>query len=1521
MSPQAWVPSRLVGNPAWLLSALCSTALVLVGPTALARVVLNEIHYEPEENIDPEEFIELHNPDLTEVNLSGWRFTDAIDYQFPAGTVLEGGGYLVVAEDPAFFQSRFGFLPLGPYSGSLSNEGERVELSDSGGGVEDEVDYRVAFPWPLDSAGQGSSMELVHPFLNNGLGASWRPSTGPPTPGDLNSVYAENPPPQIREVHHSPKQPLSGQPTLINAKVTDPDGIQSVILLYQFVSPGNYIPAEFPLGIAQLLANPEQPRAPNPLFHSDAYWNALPMRDDGIEGDSIPGDHVFTATIPGQGNRTLVRYRIAATDKQSPSSSIRAPFADDPSLNFAYYVYDGVPPYTPTIRTVHPNGLGHSYSPETLTTLPVYTLITRAGDMQTCIAYEPAFQIPRTNRGARSSFNWEGAFVHDGVVYDHMHYRLRGHNQRYQLQQKRNMRFKFNRGRYFQARDQKGAPYPTQWRTMLFAKMFGPRNVGNFGVTESINNILFNLVGVPAPLTHWIHFRVPDGVEEAPMTPNGQYEGDFWGMFLAMEDYDSRFLDSHGMPKGNLYKLTDGVTDGKEQQRYQARGAVSNAEDYNNIVANLHPAASLEWLKANVDYEFWRRYETVQQAIRHYDLGVYPEQENAFPPVDTPALKNIGWFFHPAPGNPLGKLQPLPWDHEQSWGENGAHQGWDEPLYAMIDPQITDGRAKVNYTGGPRQKEELYIEYRNFIREFRDLIWNEEALPPMIDRLATVITDFVPADRDRWKDHPLTGAAISDFGTLENKVADMKVYAFVGGTHWPVLDRPLTSMVAPGGRAVELDERSNYGGDAAAIPDKTTVTYVGPPGFPPTSLIFETSPFSDPQGPGDFAALKWRLGEITNPNAPFLDSKGDPILEWNEVWTSGELSSFSSQIQIPPGAVQGGHTYRARSRLKDVTGRWGHWSDPVEFTVAPQQSHSAGDVIISEVQGNVTGNDDDKEWIELFNTTNQDIDLRGWALADNETDIHAISGADPVTIPAKGYLVLGESTNPAINGGAPVDYSFANDITMGNNGDELILLDGATVIHSIGYGNFVPSPHPIQSAFPSAPIQGQSYGMGLDYCNGPNSQWTPQTSPYGTNGDLGTPGADNDGVTVCSMDTEPPQLVEAAFGRRDLVVLKFDEPLDVTSVLSVSNYTLDHGAGNPLSASPENPDTVVLQFGSPLQADTLYTISVENIADTGWNAITSPQTAQLQYSIPPVLISEIMYNNRGADVEWIELLNTTASFIDVSGWYLTDDDVYPAAGEGNVTLPPGAVLQPGEHVIVNLWGNSGFALWQMPPGIRVIEAVPGSVGALSNEGDNLALFNAASGGGLVDGSLSTSYPPLSIDGASLEKIDEAFPWVDGIAVAYNFRSSTTPIGFETGLNEDGEFLSSFASPGRGNGTAPPPTPSPTTTTSSTPTGTGTNTPTSTVTATFTGIHTSTSTPTSTETPTVTAALPSPTGTPSPSETLTVTATRDYDVAPAPDGDGRIDPKDLLVFLTEISGATEEAALLFDFSRFWTKGGR
>ncbi|MBM3845464.1 MAG: lamin tail domain-containing protein, partial [Verrucomicrobia bacterium] len=150
--------------------------LLLTLPGLRAAMVINEIHYSPSDKTRPTEFIELLNFSDSPVNLSGWRLTDAVQFTFPSNTLVPAQQTVVIAGTPSSFLTNFGFAPLGPWVGRLRRSGANIQLRDTTGLVVDEVDYRPGFPWPTAARGEGASIELIQPTLDNSLGGSWRSS-------------------------------------------------------------------------------------------------------------------------------------------------------------------------------------------------------------------------------------------------------------------------------------------------------------------------------------------------------------------------------------------------------------------------------------------------------------------------------------------------------------------------------------------------------------------------------------------------------------------------------------------------------------------------------------------------------------------------------------------------------------------------------------------------------------------------------------------------------------------------------------------------------------------------------------------------------------------------------------------------------------------------------------------------------------------------------------------------------------------------------------------------------------------------------------------------------------------------------------------------------------------------------------------------------------------------------------------------------------------------------------------------
>ncbi len=173
-----------------------------VGP-----IVISEIMYHPPSggSYDREqyEYVELHNITSQPVTLQGdvpWKFTSAIDYQFPDNVTIPADGYIVVVKDIDAFKERYPAVDnskiYGPYSGKLSNSGEKLELSKPGD-KEHGTRYwirvdRVVYsdgshpdgsdPWPVSADGDGKSLtRKVMTNYGNDI-ANWQAAD--PTPGE-----------------------------------------------------------------------------------------------------------------------------------------------------------------------------------------------------------------------------------------------------------------------------------------------------------------------------------------------------------------------------------------------------------------------------------------------------------------------------------------------------------------------------------------------------------------------------------------------------------------------------------------------------------------------------------------------------------------------------------------------------------------------------------------------------------------------------------------------------------------------------------------------------------------------------------------------------------------------------------------------------------------------------------------------------------------------------------------------------------------------------------------------------------------------------------------------------------------------------------------------------------------------------------------------------------------------------------------------------------------------------------------
>ncbi|MBP7460473.1 MAG: lamin tail domain-containing protein [Candidatus Delongbacteria bacterium] len=179
------------------ISWICPLLWVLLGwfRVSGADPIINEIMYNPIGD-DEAEFIELYNPGPGGISLEGYRLTRGVEMVFPAGTLLDSGGYLVITKDTARFREIYGFAAGFKWSGTLSNTGEAIVLLNAASSKVDSVYYRPGLGWPSAANGSGPSLELKSPELDNLQPENWGAGLDAGgTPGSLNSLSRPVPSP------------------------------------------------------------------------------------------------------------------------------------------------------------------------------------------------------------------------------------------------------------------------------------------------------------------------------------------------------------------------------------------------------------------------------------------------------------------------------------------------------------------------------------------------------------------------------------------------------------------------------------------------------------------------------------------------------------------------------------------------------------------------------------------------------------------------------------------------------------------------------------------------------------------------------------------------------------------------------------------------------------------------------------------------------------------------------------------------------------------------------------------------------------------------------------------------------------------------------------------------------------------------------------------------------------------------------------------------------------------------------
>jgi hypothetical protein len=143
------------------------------------------------------EYLELQNTGVTTLDISGAKFTDGVDFSFPAATSLAPGERILLVANPVAFAARYGagITVAGTFSGTLDNSGDHLRIEDAVGEMVLDFSYNELWFPPADTGGRSLVVRNSSPnYATYDLPTHWALSgSAGGTPGAAeNGEYGEH---------------------------------------------------------------------------------------------------------------------------------------------------------------------------------------------------------------------------------------------------------------------------------------------------------------------------------------------------------------------------------------------------------------------------------------------------------------------------------------------------------------------------------------------------------------------------------------------------------------------------------------------------------------------------------------------------------------------------------------------------------------------------------------------------------------------------------------------------------------------------------------------------------------------------------------------------------------------------------------------------------------------------------------------------------------------------------------------------------------------------------------------------------------------------------------------------------------------------------------------------------------------------------------------------------------------------------------------------------------------------------
>ncbi len=507
-----------------------------------------------------------------------------------------------------------------------------------------------------------------------------------------------------------------------------------------------------------------------------------------------------------------------------------------------------------------------------------------------------------------------------------------------------------------------------------------------------------------------------------------------------------------------------------------------------------------------------------------------------------------------------------------------------------------------------------------------------------------------------------------------------------------------------------------------------------------------------------FAAVK-NVGTQPVQDIPvefYQDSNGDSLPDQNELIASTTLSQIlqpNDTVSVTATAhnlLAGQQTFMVRTLLSSDQNPSNDLLRAVVSVGLAKQSVVVNEIMYAPTSG--------PEWIELYNTTSNALDIKGWKLSRGSTGSKYTITNSQTLIPQQGYVVVTKDSsyfldNYPFNQGTIIQASSLPEFFLNNSGSSVVLFDqSGAQMDSIRY-------LPTWGGNDSTSLERiEPLGSSTDATNwgssGDTNKSTPGKQNYLTPLDYNLHALRVLSVTAVNFYSLVIQNIGRLPASNFSVSLYYDANEDSLAQDEELIQTLTQ------STTLQPKDSLVINFtwDAPTAGELHLIGKIDDPQDLRTSDNIVVGSVKISFSFNALVVNEIMYEPATGQAEYIELYNRSATPVNIRNWRIADEVDTSTTSKTHVIRNSSLVIRAGEYVVVTS-DSSIYTSYPYLTDSAYHVIIKHNLVSLNNDGDNIILSDLTRT--TID---SIHYLPSwhnadveQVSGKSLERINPHLP--------------------------------------------------------------------------------------------------------------------------------------------------------------------